>query len=175
MVRRSRPENGHSQPQRGRKLLSPNGHVGRNSKLPKRREPQLKNLRIFFQFTSAHSEPSHCIRACFCPRRKQAGSRPKDSTQPQRKPRGLEPGDPRHRTAPASLTANSRPEASNFAWPLPSPSRRATLTAARRRGTPDSAVRVQIATITSPPHNRQPMHRLPDQRCSSVGVYIDGL
>jgi hypothetical protein len=34
--------------------------------------------------------------------RKQAGSRPKDSTQPQRKPRGLEPGDPRHRTAPAS-------------------------------------------------------------------------
>lgn len=102
MVRRSRPENGHSQPQRGRKLLSPNGHVGRNSKLPKRREPQLKNLRIFFQFTSAHSEPSHCIRACFCPRRKQAGSRPKDSTQPQRKPRGLEPGDPRHRTAPAS-------------------------------------------------------------------------
>lgn len=82
---------------------------------------------------------------------------------------------PKSKIRDSFLTANSRPEASNFAWPLPSPSRRATLTAARRRGTPDSAVRVQIATITSPPHNRQPMHRLPDQRCSSVGVYIDGL
>jgi hypothetical protein len=27
---------------------------------------------------------------------RQAGSRPKDSTQPQRKPRGLKPGDARH-------------------------------------------------------------------------------
>ena len=38
MVRRSRPENGHSQPRRGRKLLSPNGHVARNSKPPQERK-----------------------------------------------------------------------------------------------------------------------------------------
>jgi len=43
--------------------------------------------------------PSHCNPPRTGVKENQAGSRPKDSTQPQRKPRGREPGDARHPAA----------------------------------------------------------------------------
>jgi len=57
---------------------------------------------ISFPFHSANSQvtrisaSTHCNGESVALEGRQAGSRPKDSTQPQRKPRGLKPGDARH-------------------------------------------------------------------------------
>src|ERR1039458_3932567 len=58
-------------------------------------------------------------------RRREAGSRPKDSSQPQRKPRGLECGDARHRVGKTDKNPKpSRSHARRFSIHIGSPKAR---------------------------------------------------